>query len=94
MVDKHVATLATCLRDRNALIRKQSLVLLSNLISQDYIKMRDVFFYRFVVCLVDSSHEVQQAGKGKKIRKERDENIHLSLCLFLSFFLLSLSLSS
>jgi condensin-2 complex subunit D3 len=52
-----------CLRDENELVRKQALMLLTQLIQEDYIKWKNgALFFRFIVSLVDDSLDVRQYG--------------------------------
>jgi condensin-2 complex subunit D3 len=61
--DKYLAPIATCLRDPHDLVRRQSLLLLVQLLQEDFLKWKGVFVYRFAVALADPSAEVRQYGK-------------------------------
>jgi hypothetical protein len=63
LIDKHLGLVATFLKDKNELLRKQTLILLSNLIGEDYVKLKDALFYRFIITLVDNSQEIRNIGK-------------------------------
>uniref|UniRef100_A0A6B2KXT0 Condensin complex subunit 1 C-terminal domain-containing protein n=1 Tax=Arcella intermedia TaxID=1963864 RepID=A0A6B2KXT0_9EUKA len=64
LVDGYVCKLALCLKDEKEYVRKQTLMLLTNLIQEDYIKWNSagstLLFFRFVVSLVDSSFAIRQ----------------------------------
>ncbi|KAL6061676.1 Condensin-2 complex subunit D3 [Balamuthia mandrillaris] len=60
LVDRYVPNLAGCIRDPSELVRRQTLLLLSRLLQEDYVKWKGTLFYRFVVALVDESHSVRQ----------------------------------
>jgi len=61
LVDAYIPNLTMCLRDDNELVRKQTLLLLTQLIQEDYIKWKNgALFFRFIVSLVDESPDVRQ----------------------------------
>jgi condensin-2 complex subunit D3 len=62
IVDKYLPALALCLRDPIELVRRQSLMLLTRLLQEDFVKWRGTLFYRFLVSLVDESPDIQQFG--------------------------------
>ncbi|KAK9803508.1 hypothetical protein WJX73_000161 [Symbiochloris irregularis] len=59
LVGGHIPRLAACLADPHALIRRQALALLSNLLSKDYVKWRGALFHRFIAALVDEDASVR-----------------------------------
>lgn len=53
-----------CLRDPNELVRKQTLILLTRLLQEDFVKwQKGNLFYRFIVAFVDESPVVQNFGE-------------------------------
>lgn len=74
MVDKFLPVMAACMQtgvsdlssnlinsspcQGAALVRKHAILLLSNLILQDYVKWRGLLFHRFLVCSADEDEEV------------------------------------
>jgi hypothetical protein len=63
LVDHYIPNLAMCLRDEDELVRKQTLMLLTQLIQEDYVKWKNgSLFFRFIVSLVDESPIVRQYG--------------------------------
>ncbi|PRP83328.1 condensin-2 complex subunit D3 [Planoprotostelium fungivorum] len=59
LVDNYVVVLALCLRDSNELVRKQTLMSLTTLLQEDFVKWKGIFFYRFVVAMVDESEDIR-----------------------------------
>uniref|UniRef100_S4R8W0 Non-SMC condensin II complex, subunit D3 n=1 Tax=Petromyzon marinus TaxID=7757 RepID=S4R8W0_PETMA len=54
LVDRYISKISACLRDEEPFIRRQTLVLLTNLLQEDYVKWRGFLFHRFASVLVDS----------------------------------------
>jgi condensin-2 complex subunit D3 len=61
-VDKFIPTIALSLRDPNDTVRRQTLMLLSRLLQEDFLKWKTTLFYRFILALVDDNIDVQQSG--------------------------------
>ncbi|KAJ7413416.1 Condensin-2 complex subunit D3 [Pitangus sulphuratus] len=53
MVDRYIPNVSLCLKDPSPLIRKQTLILLTNLLQEEYVKWKDGLFFRFISVLVD-----------------------------------------
>ncbi|MBN3304121.1 CNDD3 protein, partial [Amia calva] len=53
MVDRYIPNIAACLKDPEPLIRKQTLIMLTNLLQEEFVKWKGSLFFRFVVVLVD-----------------------------------------
>nr|XP_015193150.1 PREDICTED: condensin-2 complex subunit D3 isoform X1 [Lepisosteus oculatus] len=53
MVDRYIPKIAACLKDREPLIRKQTLIMLTHLLQEDFVKWKESLFFRFVVVYVD-----------------------------------------
>ena len=48
LVDRHVGSMAVCLQDENAIVRRHALILLTQLLLQDYLKWRGMLLFRFL----------------------------------------------
>eukprot|EP00696_Hemimastix_kukwesjijk_P007360 gnl/Hemi2/1931_TR687_c1_g1_i2.p1 gnl/Hemi2/1931_TR687_c1_g1~~gnl/Hemi2/1931_TR687_c1_g1_i2.p1 ORF type:complete len:1247 (-),score=148.47 gnl/Hemi2/1931_TR687_c1_g1_i2:385-4125(-) len=60
LVDPYMSRLAMCLRDRNEVVRRHALVLLTNLLQEEYIKWKGGLLFRFLVTLSDDSDDVRK----------------------------------
>eukprot|EP01133_Synstelium_polycarpum_P002517 gene2517-2876_t len=58
VVDAYIPNIARCLRDSSEVVRRQTLILLTRLLQEDYLKWRGAIFFRFVEALVDPSPAV------------------------------------
>ncbi|XP_041865621.1 condensin-2 complex subunit D3 [Melanotaenia boesemani] len=54
IVDHYIPNISTCLRDDVAVIREQTLIMLTNLLQEEFVKWKGSLFFRFVLTLVDS----------------------------------------
>ncbi|KAM9848224.1 condensin-2 complex subunit D3 [Aulostomus maculatus] len=53
IVDHYIPNISTCLRDTEAVIREQTLIMLTNLLQEEFVKWKASLFFRFMVALVD-----------------------------------------
>ncbi|XP_041803855.1 condensin-2 complex subunit D3 [Chelmon rostratus] len=53
IVDHYIPNISACLRDNEAVIRKQTLIMLTNLLQEEFVKWKGSLFFRFMVMLVD-----------------------------------------
>ncbi|KAM6915873.1 condensin-2 complex subunit D3 [Xenentodon cancila] len=53
IVDHYVPNISACLRDDEAVIREQALIMLTNLLQEEFVKWKGSLFFRFMVTLVD-----------------------------------------
>ncbi|GCB74010.1 condensin-2 complex subunit D3 [Scyliorhinus torazame] len=60
MVDRYIPNIAVCLKDDDPFIRKQTLVMLTNLLQEEFIKWKGSLFFRFVSVLVDPDESIQR----------------------------------
>jgi hypothetical protein len=60
LVDRHIPSMARCLVDSNAVVRRHALILLSQLLLQEYIKWRGDLFFYFVMMMVDKDTNLRQ----------------------------------
>ncbi|XP_010137945.1 PREDICTED: condensin-2 complex subunit D3, partial [Buceros rhinoceros silvestris] len=58
MVDRYIPNISLCLKDPNPFIRKQTLILLTNLLQEEFVKWKDCLFFRFVSVLVDPNPDI------------------------------------
>ena len=68
LVDPHMSKLALCLRDDNPLVRQHALTLITNLLSQDYVKWRGTLFFRYLVALVDDTPSLREQARQALFR--------------------------
>lgn len=64
LVDRHIGSLAACLQDSDALVRRHSLVLLTQLLLQDFLKWRGMLLFRFLATTVDADIELSELAKN------------------------------
>ncbi|KAK7812740.1 hypothetical protein U0070_012403, partial [Myodes glareolus] len=58
MVDNYIPNISICLKDSDPFIRKQTLILLTNLLQEEYVKWKGCLFFRFVSTLVDPQPDI------------------------------------
>nr|XP_047919382.1 condensin-2 complex subunit D3 isoform X1 [Anser cygnoides] len=63
MVDRYIPSIALCLKDPHPFIRKQTLILLTNLLQEEFVKWKDCLFFRFVSVLVDPNPDIARFGE-------------------------------
>uniref|UniRef100_A0A7N5K322 Condensin-2 complex subunit D3 n=1 Tax=Ailuropoda melanoleuca TaxID=9646 RepID=A0A7N5K322_AILME len=63
MVDKYIPNISVCLKDSNPFIRKQTLLLLTNLLQEEFVKWKGSLFFRFVSTLIDSHPDIASFGE-------------------------------
>ncbi|KAM6312472.1 condensin-2 complex subunit D3 [Podargus strigoides] len=63
MVDRYVPNISLCLKDPSPFIRKQTLILLTNLLQEEFVKWKDCLFFRFVSVLVDPNPDIARFGE-------------------------------
>ena len=64
LVDRHIGSLACCLQDKDALVRKHALILLTQLLLQDFLKWRGMLLFRFIATSTDSNTEIAEIAKN------------------------------
>ncbi|KAG7313918.1 hypothetical protein KOW79_022414 [Hemibagrus wyckioides] len=52
-LSRYINNISACLRDTEALIREQSLIMLTNLLQEEFVKWKGSLFFRFAAVLVD-----------------------------------------
>ncbi|XP_007495227.2 condensin-2 complex subunit D3 isoform X1 [Monodelphis domestica] len=63
MVDRYIPNISVCLKDSDPFIRKQTLILLTNLLQEEFVKWKGSLFFRFVSSLVDEHPEISSFGE-------------------------------
>ncbi|XP_020824416.1 condensin-2 complex subunit D3 isoform X1 [Phascolarctos cinereus] len=63
MVDRYIPNISVCLKDSDPFIRKQTLILLTNLLQEEFVKWKGSLFFRFVSSLVDQHPEISSFGE-------------------------------
>ncbi|KFQ52528.1 Condensin-2 complex subunit D3, partial [Nestor notabilis] len=63
MVDRYIPNISLCLKDPHPFIRKQTLILLTNLLQEEFVKWKDCLFFRFVTVLVDPCPDIARFGE-------------------------------
>nr|XP_056716845.1 condensin-2 complex subunit D3 [Euleptes europaea] len=58
MVDQYIPDVSACLKDPEPFIRKQTLILLTNLLQEEFVKWKGSLFFRFVSVLVDPNPDI------------------------------------
>lgn len=52
-VTRYIPNISACLRDEEPIVREQTLIMLTNLLQEEYVKWKGPLFFRFAVVLVD-----------------------------------------
>jgi condensin-2 complex subunit D3 len=55
--------MATCLQDKNPMVRRHALILLTQLILQDFLKWRGMLLFRFLATAADNDSEMSEFAK-------------------------------
>ncbi|XP_006871068.1 PREDICTED: condensin-2 complex subunit D3 [Chrysochloris asiatica] len=63
MVDRYIPNISMCLKDSDPFIRKQTLILLTNLLQEEFVKWKGSLFFRFVSTLIDSHPDIASFGE-------------------------------
>ncbi|KAM4703395.1 condensin-2 complex subunit D3 [Rhinophrynus dorsalis] len=63
MVDRYIPNVSVCLRDGDPFIRKQTLIMLTNLLQEEFVKWKGSLFFRFVSVLVDPDPDIAKFGE-------------------------------
>ncbi|XP_062994944.1 condensin-2 complex subunit D3 [Elgaria multicarinata webbii] len=63
MADRYIPDVSMCLKDPEPFIRKQSLILLTNLLQEEFVKWKGSLFFRFVSVLVDPNEDIASLAR-------------------------------
>lgn len=58
LVEPYIKMMTTCFADPSPLVRHQTLILLTRLIIEDYLKMSSIMFFRYIYAMVDKDQTV------------------------------------
>lgn len=101
LVDNYLSKLTICLRDENEMVRRQTLVMLTNLLQEEFIKLRQGnLFFPLLLTLVDDSEVLRQfslvcfeniiskqVGLNSNLTKTQQSNQNQSNNIFFSNFI-------
>ena len=70
---QYIPNMAACLHDRDPVLRRHTLLLMTHLLQRDYIRLRPGVFYRLAAVLADSVQELRDHAEyvRSKISSER-----------------------
>ncbi|KAH9495177.1 Condensin-2 complex subunit D3 [Bulinus truncatus] len=63
LVDRYVTNIAACLKDSSALVRKNTLTILTRLLQEEYVKWKGVLFFYYITTLLDETEEIKQLAE-------------------------------
>ncbi|KAM5131954.1 condensin-2 complex subunit D3 [Mantella aurantiaca] len=63
MVDRYIPNVSMCLKDREPFVRRQTLIMLTNLLQEDFIKWKGSLFFHFISVLVDPDQDIAKFGE-------------------------------
>ncbi|KAM8989123.1 condensin-2 complex subunit D3 [Ara ararauna] len=63
MVDRYIPNISLCLKDPHPFIRKQTLILLTNLLQEEFVRWKNCLFFRFITVLVDPCPDIARFGE-------------------------------
>ncbi|XP_029429112.1 condensin-2 complex subunit D3 [Rhinatrema bivittatum] len=63
MVDRYIPNVSVCLRDKDPFIRKQTLIMLTNLLQEEFVKWKGSLFFRFISVVVDPDPDISRFGE-------------------------------
>ncbi|XP_028666256.1 condensin-2 complex subunit D3 [Erpetoichthys calabaricus] len=63
MVDRYIPNVSVNLKDNDPFIRKQTLIMLTNLLQEEFVKWKGSLFFRFVSVLVDPDPSIASLGE-------------------------------
>lgn len=58
-----MSSIAGCIADPSSLVRRHAIVLLTQLVLEDYVKLRGPLFYRLVCAIADPDDDVRQCAE-------------------------------
>ena len=61
--NQYISNIASCIKDRSPLVRKQTLTLITRLLQEDFLKWKGALFYRFISALLDECDEIKDFCK-------------------------------
>lgn len=64
LVEHHIGTMAGCLQDLDVTIRRHTMILLTQLLMQDYLKWRGLLLFRYLASVADPDPETAELCKA------------------------------
>jgi hypothetical protein len=64
-VDRFVPTMATCIKDRHPMIRKHAVITLTQLLLEDYVKLRGSVFFQYLSSLADPDVDIRETAVAR-----------------------------
>lgn len=62
VVDHYIPALSSCIRHTNAIVRRHTLMIMSSLLQEDYLKWKSSMFFRFLAALADPTQQIRKFG--------------------------------
>ncbi len=59
LIERHLGSIAQCLKDPAPFVRKQTITLLTGLLKEDFLRWKGVLLYRFLSTLLDPNDEIR-----------------------------------
>ncbi|KAI8728591.1 condensin-2 complex subunit D3, partial [Biomphalaria glabrata] len=59
LVDRYATNIASCLKDPSAIVRKNTLTILTRLLQEEYVKWKGVLFFYYITTLIDENQEIK-----------------------------------
>jgi len=86
-IQQYLPNIANRLRDSNALVRRQTITLITRLLKEDYIKLRHGLFFRLIMTAVDDDAGVRELAKFcitniLHVKDPSTSHAHFVECLF------------
>ncbi|XP_062580228.1 condensin-2 complex subunit D3-L-like isoform X1 [Saccostrea cucullata] len=86
-VEQYMPSIAACLKDEAPLVRKQTLILITRLLQEDFLKWKGALFFRFITTLLDEKKEIAEFAEYCLIhvllqRKPAMFSNHFMECIF------------
>ncbi|GFO01088.1 condensin-2 complex subunit d3-like [Plakobranchus ocellatus] len=63
LVDRYITNIAACLKDPSALVRKNTLTILTRLLQEEYVKWKGILFFRYITTLLDEVEEIRNLAE-------------------------------
>ncbi|XP_055997299.1 condensin-2 complex subunit D3-like isoform X2 [Ostrea edulis] len=86
-VELYMPSIAACLKDSAPLVRKQTLILITRLLQEDFLKWKGALFFRFITTVLDEKREIAEFSEYCLIhvllqRKPAMFSNHFMECIF------------
>ncbi|XP_078330914.1 condensin-2 complex subunit D3-L-like isoform X1 [Crassostrea virginica] len=86
-VERYMPSIGACLKDEAPLVRKQTLILITRLLQEDFLKWKGALFFRFITTLLDEKKEIAEFAEYCLIhillqRKPAMFSNHFMECIF------------